>query len=163
MKDAKIGVIFGNNDKNGEYREGKFIYYGNIYDDEVFHSQCLLDFANVYFPDKSIFKKLTVRHSPSTIGMFYVFDGNVLILNTSSDKHGKSLTIMMPDNISDVVKDKLYKVVGELDDFSLTLIYDIYLNEGIINGNEMSTYTSEDRINLLDKYFSLKNTKNTKK
>ena len=162
MRDAKIGIIFGNDDKNNDIYEGKFIYYGNIYDEEVFHSQCLLDFANVYFSDKTIFQKLNFRHAPTTIGYFYTSFGHVLLLNTSSDKHGRSLNIMMPDNISDEVRDKLYKLIFELDDFSLTIFYDLVLSDGIIKGSEMTTYSSDDRIKLLDSYFDMKSNNKTK-
>lgn len=162
MRAAKIGIIFGNNDKENDINEGKFVYYGNIYDEEVFHSQCLLDFAQVYFSDKSIFNKLSFRHAPTTIGYFYTLFGHVLLLNTSSAKHGRSLNIMMPNNISDDVRDKLYKVISELEDFSLTILYDLELSEGIIKGSEMSTYSSEDRIKLLDSYFDNKTNNKTK-
>ena len=153
MNNSKIGVIFGEDSLYGKYIRGDFKCYGDVNDENQFHSQCLIDFAHEYFPDKKIYNLLNYRYSPSAIGLYYVLDGNILILNTSSMKHGLSVDILLPKEISDIMKNKLYDIVSMLEGYSIDLCYDLSVENGIINAKENSCYDSSLRINLLDDYF----------
>ncbi len=155
MEDFKIAFIYAKNDEKRKTYEGQIEKFGKI-EEESPHSSCLLQYAEERCPHIEIFKRLNYRHRPETIGYFFTAIFNdIIFLNTTKDigEYGKTGVFLMPSEITEVQKESAYHFAQEINDFSVFMLYDLSIQEGILEGKEM---LDSDPTQILDTYFSKK-------
>ncbi len=166
MDDKKIAFIFGSSKENSEVYEGNIEEIGDIRDG-YFHSTYLLNFSKEKYPETTVFRKLSNRHSPEAISFFYTkLFNHIVFLNTTKyledgrmSKHGKTGVFLLPESITEKQKDGLYSFLDEISDYHITIAYDIRIENGIVLDNEVSSVSSEEPRELFDKFFNIKKTK----
>ena len=163
MIDEKIAFIYGKEKPESGIVEGKIEPIGKIKDGS-FHATYLLDFAKDNYPEVPIFKRLSRRHTPESIAFFYCYYFNhIVFLNTTSfnDKgeitHGKTGRFLLPNNISSKQKEALYNFLEMLDDYSIIILYDLKIDEGIFGGKELHSVYLDTPTTLFNKYFEKNN------
>lgn len=150
MEDYKLVIIHG---KDSE-REGEIEYIGN--DKEELHAKCLLDYAKQNYKDIEIFEHLNIRHRPEMIAFFFLhFCNDIVFLNITKDvkTYGHMGFFMLPNDISDIQKDSLYKFSKDIENYKVTISHSLRLEDGILLGEEMSSFNNEDPYQLVDTYF----------
>ena len=159
MDDYKLAFIYGTNEEECDIWDGKIEKFGDSSDEDSFHSTCLLDHAKERYPDVQIFKKMGFRHKPETIGYFYTLFGHILFLNTTKNvqKYGKSGLFMLPSNVTEKQKESLFKFCEEIEDFSVHILYDLNIEDGILEGKELSSVENKNISSLFISYFEREN------
>ena len=166
MDDKKIAFIFGSSNEDSKIYEGNIDKIGDMFDG-YFHSTYLLNYANEKYPEVSVFKKLSNRHTPEAISFFYTkFLNHIVFLNTTKylengriSKHGKTGVFLLPDNITEKQKEALDIFLDEISDYHITIAYDIRIENGIVLDNEVSSLSSESPRELFDKFFDIRKSK----
>ncbi len=155
MEDCKIAFIYGKDDEKRKTYEGQIEKYGKI-EEDLLHSTCLLQYAKERCSHIEIFTRLNYRHRPETIGYFFtaILD-DIVFLNTTKniEKYGKTGVFLMPEEPTEIQKEAVYQFAQEINDFSVNVLYDLSLQDGILEGKEM---LDKDPIQMLDAYFSKK-------
>lgn len=134
---------------------------GSIDNDDL-HINCLLNYIKEKYSDNKLLNQLNGRHTPETVGYYLtLFDNNILFFNTTSDvlKYGRTGFFMLPKEISNFQKEKLYEFASELTDYSVDIAYDFTVDDGFLNASELKSSDTGDVINLLDTYFEKKHNK----
>lgn len=159
MDNYKLAFIYGVDDYERNIYDGKIEKIGDSSDEESFHATCLLDHAKDKYPDKQVFKQMSFRHKPETIGYFYTLFGHILFLNTTKNvqKYGKSGLFMLPSNITDKQKESLFSFCEEIVDFSVHILYDFTIEDGILEGKELSSVENQSPSSLFASYFAKEN------
>ena len=158
MDDKKIAFIYGKEKYEKGILEGQVEKLGDIRD-EIRHAVLLIDFAHEKYPEVSVFQKLNSRHIPEVISFFYGKCFNhIVFLNTTSFKrdgiisHGKKGTLILPDNISSTQLESLKHFLEEIDDYSINILYDLEIVDGLLDGKELTSVSHDSPTDLLDKY-----------
>lgn len=157
MDNYMVAVIYGDNDEKRKDKFGKIDMIGNI-NSNLLHSATILEYGRKYFPDIDAFQKLNVKHTPPTISYYFVELGHVVFCNTTSkDINGKSVKtgiFYFPDNISEKLKQIIYKFVNQISDYRIIIVDDLKIVDGLLYWQSfqetMETPTPKD---LLDLYF----------
>lgn len=156
-KDKKIYIIHGDENPSNKI-DGSIDIIGDINDEKMLHSTCLLEYAINNYPDINIFKRLNYRHSPEVISYFYTLCKDIVLLNTRTKSnrvfHQNTAVILIPECISEKQKQTLYDVVEQFNDYQFGIVYNLSLNRGILDGKEL--YTDRNS-NILDNYFKIVN------
>lgn len=149
MNNFKIAVIPGEGIHDGE------IITRGVMEEGTLHSKYLLDYAKEAYPDHSIFGRLTIAHQPEAISFFLEELGNIVFLHTThNDKQSScSGTLFLPKVVTEKQKDTLYTFIEGMHLKSLSIAYDLYLEDGMVEGKEMYMGAYPDGIKLLDQYF----------
>ena len=136
----------------------------NLLDGEIFpygkkieydkHVPCFIDFCKSYYANIPIFQKLTVRHTPEVFAYFLSDLGNIIFLNTTSEvslkKYGKTGIVFLPEAPSEKQRESLYVLAQEIDDYRISVLYNLSLIDGMVSGNELHAASSEDKaINMI--------------
>lgn len=153
MNDYKLAII---NDIDNMIEK-----CGSINNDDL-HINCLLNYIKEKYSDNKLLNQLNGRHTPETVGYYLtLFDNNILFFNTTSDvfKYGRTGFFMLPKEISNSQKEKLYEFASELTDYSVDIAYDFTVDDGFLNASELKSSDTGDVINLLDTYFEKKHNK----
>ena len=169
MDDKKLAFIFGSNRESAGIYDGDIRILGNINDDDV-HVTCLLDFANSNYPDVPIFKKLNSRHLPESVAYFYVkLFNHAVFFNTTKynsdgliSKHGKQGLFLLPNKLSDLQKQSISSFLDEISDYSVTIFYNVKIEDGIFGGLEIASITRENPQIIFEKYLDKTNQSKSK-
>lgn len=161
MDNYKMAFIYGQDEPERNIEDGMLHFYGE-FDDEILHSKYLLDYAKEYYPDVSIFEKLTIKHQPEVIAYFLIKMGHIVFLNTTKlnekgKKHGKIGIFLMPDTITEKQKETLISFANQIEDYDVMIAYDIKMIDGMLDSQ---SYTSVERIKPIEsfeKYFEKTN------
>lgn len=156
MKDFfKVAFIYGKDDKNRNIKEGQIEKLGVTSDTETMHVEYLLDYARERYSDIQVFKQFNVRYAPETVGYFFTLFGHIVFFNTTTNilKYGKTGVFLMPPDISAVQKASLYHFLSEINDFNVTIFYDLQINGGILDGKESTHIEKGNCMQLFDMYF----------
>ena len=128
-------------------------------DIEELHSICLLDYANNNY-DNKIFKQLNLRHRPEVISYFLVsLYSDIVFLNTTKDvkKYGYMGILMLPDALSDTQRNALNNFLDKIENFSICLATNLYLEDGLLQASESYSVSDESPRSLVDRYFESRN------
>lgn len=153
MNEYKIAVIYGHDDPSKNMKVGEIERRGKM-NDETLHVRCLLECAEEKYPEVPIFKRLNARFSPEIVAYFFTQLGDIVFLNVSRPNN-KTGILLMPDaaHIEEKQKTALYQLANKDNDFSITILYDLALVDGILDGK---TFQSREKISaeeVLDTYF----------
>ena len=163
MDGIKIVFIYGKEKLELGIIEGKIDKVGHINDGRI-HASYLLEFASNNYPEVDIFKRLNIRHEPEVISLFYTqYFNHIVFLNTTSFNsegkitHGKTGTFLLPNDISLKQKESLYEFLNMIDDYSVTILYNVDIVDGIFDGKEIRPISGITPSSLFDKYFQMTN------
>lgn len=159
MDDKKIAFIFGNTKEEKGIYEGEIDRIGNI-KDGTFHSTCLIEYGKEKYPEVSIFQKLTNRHMPEAISYFFINSFNhAIFLNTTKylddgriGKHGKQGLLLLPNQLTEKQKEGIEKFLDEVHDYSVSILYDLNIDAGVIDGSEIVSISKEDPHSVFNSY-----------
>lgn len=159
MEKYKLAFIHGSADEKRRIQEGTIERVGDALDEDVYHSQCLLEYAKENYPDIEVFKRLNWRHKPETIGYFFTLFGNIVFLNTTKNMHkyGKTGIFLFPSDITDKQKQSLEDFSKRIEDFSVSIFYDLHLQDGMLDGKELYAVENESPLKVLELYEKMKN------
>lgn len=159
MNNFKIAII-----PSEKMNDGNLITRGVI-EEGTFHSKYLLDYAKETYPAYPIFEQLTISHQPETISFFLEELGNIVFLNMAHNdkKDTHSGTLFLPKVVTEKQKDTLYTFIENMHLKSLSIAYDLYLEDGIADGKEKYIDNYQSGIDLLDQYFNEKENEKHKK
>lgn len=124
-------------------------------DEQELHSLCLLDYARKNCADK-VFEQLNFRHRPEVISYFLVkLYGDVVFLNTTKDivKYGHMGILMLPDELSEEQIINLEQFLDDIAEFNICLTTNLYLEDGILQAQELYSVSSETPKDLVGRYF----------
>ena len=129
-------------------QEGDIFPYGEKVEYDK-HVPCFIDFCKTYYADIPIFQKLTVRHTPEVFAYFLQDLGNIIFLNTTSEvsikKYGKTGMIVLPEDPSEKQRESLYVLAKEIDDYHISIFYNLTLTDGMVSGCELHATSLEDK------------------
>ena len=163
MDDKKIAFIYGSDKAEVGIYEGEVCKIGNINDSEI-HSTCLLLFAKEKYPEVGIFNKLNYRHRPQSIAYFYTrYFNHAVFLNTTKYRddgsigmHGKNGILMLPEELTDKQKEMVSRFLDEINDYSVSILYDLKLDGGIVTGSEILSVDANNSRVAFDNYLDMK-------
>ena len=155
MDNNKFAVIYGNEDSKRDIRDGQIEKYGDIEFSDLNHIDYLMEYISQKFKDVEMFKALYNRHSPEVAAFLISRLGHAVFLNATKNakKYGKSGIFIMPDEISDKQKEALYSFYEEIKDFSITIIYNLKIVDGFLDGVNLASVNREDSKKTLDSFF----------
>lgn len=155
MDNNKFAVIYGNEDSKRDIRDGQIEKYGDIEFSDLNHIDYLMEYISQKFKDVEMFKALSNRHSPEVAAFLISRLGHAVFLNATKNakKYGKSGIFIMPDEISDKQKEALYSFYEEIKDFSITIIYNLKIVDGFLDGVNLASVNREDSKKTLDSFF----------
>lgn len=155
MDNNKFAVIYGNEDSKRDIRDGQIEKYGDIKFSDLNHIDYLMEYISQKFKDVEMFKALNNRHSPEVAAFLISRLGHAVFLNATKNakKYGKSGIFIMPDEISDKQKEALYSFYEEIKDFSITIIYNLKIVDGFLDGVNLASVNREDSKKTLDSFF----------
>lgn len=155
MDNYKFAVIYGKDDNEKDIQAGKIEKYGNIELGDLNHIDYLLEYIDNKFSNVDMFKALNNRHTPEIAAFLISRLGNVVFLNATKNakRYGKSGIFIMPDEISDKQKEALYSFYEEIKDFSITIIYNLKIVDGFLDGVNLAPVNREDSKKILDSFF----------
>jgi len=155
MDNYKFAVIYGNEDCEKNIEDGKIEKYGDIKLSDFNHIDYLLEFIDSKFHDVNMFKTLNNRHTPEIAAFLISRFGHTIFLNATKDakKYGKSGIFIMPDKISKKQKEAIYSFFEEIKDFSITIIYNLKIVDGILDGISLAPINKEESKKLLNSFF----------
>lgn len=147
----KIAIIHPQTDKNEP-----IIYLGKIEDDET-HSIQLLEYATKKYKHIPIFQKLNYKHTPETISYFYTLIGDIIFINTTKDikRHGYTGLLILPKTIDDKQKEILYHFSDSIKKYKIRILYNLSLEYGIVNGQEIYQLEQATPRETLELYFKM--------
>lgn len=166
MDNYKIAFIHGDNFKDKGLIDGKFEVCGENSKDSL-HVMNLLDYANLNFPEVSIFQKLSIRHQPEVISYFMTKLGIIVFLNmTKYDdehlrKYGRSGMFMLPDELTDKQKESLIEFAKSIENFDIMINYDLSIDTGILDSKTIQGFNHETPQELIDIYLKRVNSKDS--
>ena len=160
MNDDKVVFIFGSNKEEAGIHDGDIMKIGNVKEEDYFHSSLLLNFAHQYYPNISVFNKLSSSHRPEAISFFFThFFNHAVFLNTtrynengSLRKYGKQGVLLLPQQLTDNQKDTLTQFLEEISDFNIVILYNLTLEQGFFDAEEIATASKERPDVLFEKY-----------
>lgn len=154
MDHYKLALIYGKNDEVRQIHDGQIKRVGNLLEADLLHATCLLDHAKEIYPNVTVFKQLNNRHRPETIGYFFALLGNILFLNTTKnvEKYGKRGILMMPNHWTKLQQEALKQFCDVIEDFSITILYDLKIVDGMLDGKELYPMKEEKPWNLVERY-----------
>lgn len=121
MSDYMAAVI-GNN--------GEISYLG--YDFSfAYHAQCLISYAASKYPTANIFKKLDYMEEPNGPTYYLTKLLNVVFTNISVDGEKRGM-IFLPDMLNSKQIKSLYKLMEEVNDFSIYVVYDMEYDDMVV-------------------------------
>lgn len=161
MDTYKLAIIYGDNGYKSDDNFGKIDKFGAI-NDGLLHSACLLKFGKEKFPNVEVFNKLTFHHEPDVISYFFIKLGHAVFINSTS-KGMKMGILLLPEQISDNFQNVLYKFAEGIEEYSVTLAYDLEIVNSLLESKSIqNSIKGRGLKSLLDVYFS-KRSKNLKK
>ena len=141
-------VVISNGTTDGNLSDGEILEYGKKEEYDK-HVPCLIDFCKDYYPEISIFKKLTVRHTPQVFAYFLQDLGNIIFLNTTTDssikKYGKTGMFVLTENLTENQKESLQVFAKDIDEYRVSIIYNLELVDGMVGGSELHACSNEDK------------------
>ena len=155
---SKISVIYGDDDLDRNIKMGDIASYGKI-DSEDMHILSLMEFIKDKYSDIDILSKVNINYQPETASYLLTkMFGHIIFLNITSNlkKYGLNAIILLPEDVNESVFNKLKDLVNSLDNFSLIVYYNFFLDDGILNASSLMINDSSD----VDR---IKNVTNTKK
>ena len=155
----KVAFIYGEDDERRDIKNGKIEMIGNIHDENEIHIICLLEHAKERYPDIEIFKRLNNRHTPDIAGYFFTLLGHIVFFNTTKniEKYGKTGMFMMPKSLSDNQRKTLIEFVENLEEYHISICYDLDLVDGILEAKELYPLEKEKPLKLLGTYLQREN------
>ncbi len=165
MDNYKFAVIYGNVDSKGDIKDSHIERYGDIEFGDLNHIDYLMEYISKRFKDVEMFKALSNRHSPEVAAFLISRLGHVVFLNATKNakKYGKAGIFIMPDQISEEQKRAIYSFYEEVKDYSITIIYDLKVVDGILDGVNLAPVNREDARKLLDSFFTKTENKKVEK
>lgn len=156
MENYKLVFIYGVNDPNKNIKNGEMEGIGDVQDETLLHINCLLDYAKTKYPNIPIFQQLNNRHRPETVAYFLTLLGHIVFFNTTKNvkKHGKSGLFMFPKEITEEQKETLSKFCKTIEDFSITVTYDLQLVDGILDSKEFSMAEVNSPSHIINSFFT---------
>ena len=136
-------------------KEGRVDKRGDRNVEDLLHVVCLLGFIKEQYPNNETLKKLNFRHSVNTVGFFLTLYGNAILFNTTKheEKYGKSALLMVPECLSDSQKQSIEELLADMNEYSLTIGYDLKVIDGILEGKEISALETQQPLNVLEIYY----------
>lgn len=131
MNEAKILIIYGNENVDGKNRNGEIECLGKINSND-FHITCLIEFFKNNFLDGQVFKNITNSTIPNNVGYVLAQKGHITFFNTTREGKPKSGFFMLPPNLDDITpeqKETINKIVKNLKDYNIKLLYDYFIND----------------------------------
>ena len=150
IDDYKALIINGVNDQ-GDI-DGNFDYVG-ILDEYVFHVDALIDYAIEKYPGVKIFQKIPDNCEFDVPIFFLTLLNNIVYLNVSDKKYGKKGLLFFPDEISLKQKENLYALAKKLFNVSITIIYDLDFDDGLVKNKDFSFKRGISFEEMLDEFF----------
>lgn len=135
--------------------EGETELHGDRSDENLLHVICLLNYIKEKYPNNETLKKLNERHTPNTVGFFLTLYGNIVVFNTTHNekKHGKTGLVMMPAILSEEQKKSLESLLKEVPTYSMTIVYDLKVVDGILEAKEISSTEKISPLKVLEMYY----------
>lgn len=155
MENYKLAFIHGRTDEKRNIKEGEIVKFGSKEENSL-HMIHLLDYAKRTYPDVKLFNLLSNRHSPEIAGYFYTLLGDIVFFNTTHqdvEKYGKTGFLMLPKNMTSLQEESLYILAEEINDFEISIHYNITLEDGLLNTNSIQSSDKKSPRELLDIYF----------
>lgn len=131
MNEAKILIIYGNENVDGKNRNGEIECLGKINSND-FHITYLIEFFKNNFLDGQVFKNITNSTIPNNVGYVLAQKGHITFFNTTREGKSKSGFFMLPPNLDDITpeqKETINKIVKNLKDYNIKLLYDYFIND----------------------------------
>lgn len=155
MDDYRIAFIYGVTDDECNIKDGELEFYGDANDSELSHSQCLKDHAEEHFPNVKVFNMLNFRHRPEVISYFYTVLGHIVFLNITKNvkKYGKSGLFLLPNEITEKQRVTLKRFCENISDYSISIMSDLKIEDGILDGRELSSVEKQNPAAVFDLYF----------
>lgn len=155
MDNYKFAIIYGKDDSERDIQAGKIEKYGNIELGDLNHIDYLLEYIDNKFSDVDMFKALNNRHTPEIAAFLISRLGHVVFLNATKNakRYGKTGIFIMPDEITEKQKETIYSFYEEIKDFSVTIIYNLKITDGFLDGVNLAPVNKEDSKKLLDSFF----------
>jgi hypothetical protein len=156
MDNYKFAIINGEDNSEKDIQAGKVERYGNIEFGDLNHIDYLMEYIDNKFSDVPMFKSLNNRHTPEIAAFLISRLGYIVFLNATKNakRYGKTGIFIMPDEITDKQKEALYSFYEEIKDFSVTIIYNLKIVDGFLDGVNLAPVNKEDSKKLLDSFFS---------
>ena len=81
--------------------------------------------------------------------------GDVVFLNTTKDitKYGHMGILMLPDELSEEQRVNLEQFLDDIAEFNICLTTNLYLEDGILQAQELYSVSSETPKDLVGRYF----------
>ena len=161
MDDYKIALIHGDQFVEKGLMDGSVELIGEIEQDSL-HIASLLNYAKSTFSQLPIFSQLTIRHQPEVIAYFLTRLGLTVFFNmTRYDennlrKYGKIGMLIFPDELTPKQEMALKEFAQNISDFSISINYDLVINDGILNSKTIQGCNHEKPLELLESYFKSK-------
>ena len=162
MNEAKILIIYGNDNVDGKNRNGEIECLGKINSDNL-HISCFINFFQNNFLDNPIFKNITNSTIPNNVGYALAQKGHISFFNTTREGKPKSGFFMLPPNLDDITpeqKENISQIVKTLNGYNIKLLYDYFINDyGLLDSKfcSIDEFTSID--DFLTNYKFIKNFK----
>lgn len=153
----KLAIIYGKDEETKKIKDGDIEYYGNVKDD-IRHIEVLLDVMKEKYQEIPLFQKFTYQVQADIPAYFLTKLGSIVVFNSTEYKndkikHGKIGFIMLPDAMTEKQKTKLLSLADSLQDYSISLGYDLQLKDGLLDGKTLNQEHNETPKELLLKYF----------
>lgn len=148
MDNYKIAIINDKIDKIGDTSV-----------EDSMHIQVLIDYIKEHYKENKMFDILNIRHSPEIAAYLISRLGNIVFLNITKDvkKYGKTGIFIMPDEIDDGLKEKVIDFSRSIDDYSVTIFYDLDIKEGVLDSKNSSSIEFNNPKELLVDFFDRNN------
>ena len=131
MNEAKILIIYGNDNVDGKNRNGEVECLGKINSDDL-HISCLMEFFKNNFLDTPVLKKITYSTIPNNVGYVLAQKGHIIFFNTTREGKPKSGFFMLPpdfDKITIEQKEIINKIIKVLKGYNIRVLYDYFIND----------------------------------
>ena len=128
IAESKISVIYGDDDLDRDIKIGDIASYGKI-DSEDMHILSLMEFIKDKYSDIDVLSKVNMNYQPEVVAYLLTkMFGHIIFLNITSNlkKYGLNAIILLPENVNESAFNKLKDLVNSLDNFSLTVYYNLF-------------------------------------
>ncbi len=139
IAESKISIIYSDDDLDRDIKIGDIASYGKI-DSEDMHILSLMEFIKDKYSDIDVLSKVNMNYQPEVVAYLLTkMFGHIIFLNITSNlkKYGLNAIILLPENVNESAFNKLKDLVNSLDNFSLTVYYNLFLDDGILNASSL--------------------------
>lgn len=154
MDNYKLAFLYGKDDITRNIIAGQLEKYGNILEDKL-HIECLLKYIKEKGFTEDIFNKLTIKHAPEVVAYLISKKGHIVFLNITKKikTQGKNGLFIIPDDISPLLEESLFMFADSIKDFNVSILYNLRLSEGFLDGKELVPEFNENPRTMLERYF----------